>query len=303
MTASTQTKPIKVLLQTTIPATEDDWGIERFGLLHEYLASLKNEAGQPLFEVTARNRQVGPEGYDPILATLDESDFAEMWLFAVDTGDGLTEEEGASISSFRKHGGGLLVTRDHMDLGSSLCNLGGVGPAHYFHTKNADPDESRWAADDSFTTTISWPNYHSGANGDYQEIEVTQPAHPLLKNPASPTGLIRFFASHPHEGGVGVPAGEDNARVIARGKSQVTGHSFNLAVAFENARTEEGSIAGRAIAESSFHHFADYNWQPALGSPSFVSETPGDAIVRDPQALDDVHAYVRNVALWLAGAD
>jgi hypothetical protein len=33
-----------------------------------------------------------------------------------------------------------MVTRDHMDLGSSVCMLGGVGAAHYFHSRNPDPD-------------------------------------------------------------------------------------------------------------------------------------------------------------------
>ena len=31
--------PTKVLLQTTIPFTEDDWHIGRFSLLHDYLAA------------------------------------------------------------------------------------------------------------------------------------------------------------------------------------------------------------------------------------------------------------------------
>jgi hypothetical protein len=59
-----------------------------------------------------------------------------------------------------------------MDLGSSVCTLGGVGAAHYFHSSNpeAEPDPDRHCIDDSETPTISWPNYHSGANGDFQGI-------------------------------------------------------------------------------------------------------------------------------------
>jgi hypothetical protein len=30
-------RPIRILLQTTIPTTEDDWSIERFSLLRDYL--------------------------------------------------------------------------------------------------------------------------------------------------------------------------------------------------------------------------------------------------------------------------
>ncbi len=92
-----------------------------------------------------------------------------------------------------------------MDLGSSICTLAGVGEAHHFHTRNVDPDATRHAIDDPYTTYISWPNYHSGANGDYQAIDVIGPVHPVLADPASPTGAIRFLPSHPHEGAVGAP--------------------------------------------------------------------------------------------------
>jgi len=288
---------IKVLLQTTIPMTEDDWHIERFSMLRDYLASLQDEAGNPLCEVVARNREADAIGNDPVLSTLDQSDFDEMWLFAVDTGNGLTEKECAAIGAFREKGGGLLLTRDHQDLGSSICNLAGIGSAHYFHTRNLDPDAARQAIDDVQTNTISWPNYHSGRNGDYQVIAPVEPVHELLRNPAAPGGTIQFFPAHPHEGGVGIPAEEKHARVVAMGKSLVTQRPFNLMVAFERPADTQ---TGRAIAEASFHHFADYNWNPELGAPSFVSEPVGDGVQGEPRALEDIKAYVGNVARWLA---
>ena len=57
---------------------------------------------------------------------------------------------------------------------------------------------------------------------------------------------------------------------------------------------------GRAIAESSFHHFVDYNWDISKGAPSFVTEHPGHAIEKNPELLDDVRAYVKNCVEWLA---
>lgn len=54
------------------------------------------------------------------------------------------------------------------------------------------------------------------------------------------------------------------------------------------------------MAESSFHHFVDYNWDIDRGCPSFVEEPPGDGIEREPHKLEDVKTYVRNLALWLA---
>lgn len=293
-------KPIRILLQTTIPVTEDDWSIERFSLLRDYLASLKDENGNPLCLVVARNRESDTDGNDPVLSTLERSEFDELWLFAVDSGDRITEKECSSITAFRRRGGGSLITRDHQDLGSSICNLGGVGAAHYFHSRNQDPDESQWRVDDTYTTSISWPNYHSGRNGDYQTITSVEPLHELLLNPVSPSGHIQFFPAHPHEGAVGVPTGAKNARVIAKGKSLISGRPFNLAVAFEREQDVEGNTLGRGVAESTFHHFANYNWDPDMGAPSFVTESVGDGFKREPHILEDTKTYVRNLALWLA---
>src|SRR2546425_5471249 len=185
-------RPIRILLQTTIPETKDDWHIGRFSLLSDHLASLKDEAGNLLCQVTARNRESDAGGNDPVLSALDRSDFDELWLFAVDTGDGLTKTDCQGITRFRQRGGGILATRDHQDLGTSLCTLGGIGRAHFFHSKHPEPDPSRRVPDDPFTTSISWPNYHSGANGDYQPVKVQFP-HKLMRNPVSPAGVIKCF--------------------------------------------------------------------------------------------------------------
>jgi len=117
---------IKILLQTTIVPTQNDWSIARFSQLAKLLASAIGDDGEALYDVTARDR--GPLGSpDRVLSTLDNSDFDQVWLFAVDVGDGLTSQDANAISRFREAGGGLMVTRDHMDLGSSICSLSGVG--------------------------------------------------------------------------------------------------------------------------------------------------------------------------------
>ncbi|HEX8190762.1 MAG TPA: hypothetical protein VF586_20555, partial [Pyrinomonadaceae bacterium] len=120
------------------------------------------------------------------------------------------------------------------------------------------------------------------------------------RNPSSPSGRVEYFPAHPHEGGVGAPEGEGQARVIATGVSRVTDRPFNLIVAFESERDRHGNTLGRAVAESSFHHFVDYNWDTSAGCPSFLEEPPGDQIRREPEKLEDVKTYVRNLALWLA---
>jgi hypothetical protein len=277
----------KILLQTTIPTIEDDWNVGRFSLLRDLLA--REHA------VVARDRQSESATDDPVLLSLADSDFDELWLFAVDSGGGITPNECAAIAEFRRRGGGLMVTRDHMDLGSSVCNLGGVGDAHHFHTRNVDPQIAKEGRDDTGTPAIDWPNFHSGSNGDVQTIEVIAPAHELLKR--SDGTALRLFPAHPHEGAVSAPPGDRTARDIARGHSSITGRPFTLAVAFDSASGD-----GNALAESTFHHFADYNWAVAMGCPSFVSEPPSDRIAKDPTLLDDVKIYCSNLARWLAAA-
>jgi hypothetical protein len=54
------------------------------------------------------------------------------------------------------------------------------------------------------------------------------------------------------------------------------------------------------VAESSFHHFVDYNWDTSKGCPSFLEEPPGDEIKQHPERLADIKAYVTNLARWLS---
>jgi hypothetical protein len=243
--------------------------------------------------VTARDRD--PVGApDSVLATLDRSDVDELWLFAVDVGNGLRDEDRAGILRFRDRGGGLMITRDHMDLGCSICTLGSIGAAHVFHTHNL-PDALP-APDDVGTPEIGWPNFHSGANGGFQRIAAALPLHPVMRDSSSATGAIVYLPSHPHEGAVVAPTSDPTARVIATGQSLTTGNAFNIAVAFEPSAS-----AGPAIAQSTFHHFADYNWDTRRGSPDFVSEPPVNDLPNNAAATASVHRYVRNVATWLAG--
>jgi hypothetical protein len=121
------------------------------------------------------------------------------------------------------------------------------------------------------------------------------PVHPILRDPHSETGLLRYLPAHPHEGAVCSGNETDGSRAILEGTSQVTGNRFNLAVAMERSST-----GGPVLAQSTFHHFCDFNWDVKKGSPTFVSERPGDGMSRNPEALRSTQHYVRNVALWLS---
>jgi hypothetical protein len=287
-------KPVNILLQTTIEHTPNDWHVGRFSMLREYLASLRASDGWPLFHVHARDRDP-VDAPDSVLSKLDRSEYDQLWLFAVDVGDGLHPDDSAGILRFRARGGGIMITRDHMDIGTSVRALGALGAAHVFHTPAVEGTPVP-PPDDRGTPDIRWPNFHSGANGDVQLVNVELPVHPVMRDPESPGGTVMHLPAHPHEGAVVAPDSDARARVIATGRSLASGQRFNLAVAFERTDFE-----GPAIAQSTFHHFADYNWDPARGCPDFVTEKPAHVLPHDREAMASVHRYVRNVALWLAG--
>lgn len=277
----------RILLQTTITGHPDDWAVARFSLLAAELRA----AGH---EVVARDRAVAA-GDDPVLSHLDELGYHQLWLMAVDTGDGLTPTECAAIERFRAGGGGVVTARDHQDLGSCLLGLGPLGVVNRFHDASIDPETMR---DDVDTPAIAWPNFHSGANGDYQPVFAAEPVHQLLRTTRTASGCIEWFPAHPHEGLVAADA--PHARVLAQGRSKTTGRRFNLAVLLDGEIAPDGRRLGRAVAESTFHHFADYNWDLDRGCPSFVTEPPGTQIAKDPTRLAVFKDYVRNVAAWLA---
>jgi len=220
-------------LQTTIPYIQDDWSIERFSTLAETLSSSSDEHGNRRFDVASRNRDNPGNTDDGVLKRLDESDFDQLWLFGVDVGGGITPAECEAIGRFRARGGGLLTSRDHQDLGLSFSSLGGIGDAHHFHSRNLEPDLTRLVVDDTETPSISYPNYHSGKNGDYQHLTVAEPIHPVMRSDLNRSGRIELLPSHPHEGANSIPKGIKSSRVIATGTSILTGRVFNLVLAFE----------------------------------------------------------------------
>ena len=278
----------KILLQTTIVDIPDDWNVGRFSLLADEL----RRAGH---EVTTRNRDVGEA--DSTLSRLDTLGYDQLWLMAVDTGDGLSPQDAAGIRRFLQRGGGVLTARDHENLGSCLLGLGSIGRLNHFHHQNPEPEACR---DDHDTQDISWPNYHSGSNGDYQPVVASEPLHELLQTTKTPSGRIEWFPAHPHEGAVSAPPDIPWAHVIACGRSTATGRRFNLAVCLDGETTRDGRPLGRAVACSTFHHFADMNWDTHAGAPSFVTEPSGDEIKRDPTRLTIFKDYVHNITRWLA---
>ncbi len=274
----------RILLQTTIPAVENDWHIGRFGMLAAEVGAMEG------VEVTARDRApVGAD--DPVLSSLSTEHFDQAWIFGVDAGgdQGLSAAEVEGLRRFHDQGGALMLTRDHHDMGCGLSPLGEVGAAHCWQTVAPEADAARHQTDDD-NPTIGWPNYHSGRNGAFQAFEALVADHPLLDG-------VRFLPAHPHEGALRVPEG---GTAVARGRSLRTDNDFLLVVSFDRLA---GAGRGRAVAHSSFHHFADYNLDPDLGCPSFVTDPVAPTEERIEEGIVHSRRYWRNLAAWLAGPD
>src|SRR5262249_18904240 len=101
-------KPINILLQTTIPSIKTIWNVTRFSLLRDHLASIKDASDNVLCKVTARNRETNSEGNDSVLSELDKTEFDELWLFAVDTGNGLTAADCHEVLRSAENASGLI---------------------------------------------------------------------------------------------------------------------------------------------------------------------------------------------------
>ena len=100
---------IRILLQLTTTAAGEDWNVGRFSLLADEL----RRAGH---DVTTRNRDAGE--IDSTLSRLDALDHDQLWLMAVDTGDGLSPQDAAGIMRFRER------TRRRGDLGGRQIGVG-----------------------------------------------------------------------------------------------------------------------------------------------------------------------------------
>jgi hypothetical protein len=145
--------------------------------------------------------------------------------------------------------------------------------------------------------------------------------HPLL---CGPRGIIRVLPDHPHEGECYEPAdlsatftfdgyqtteypGGVAPEVIAwstihcgRTAADVKGvlnpRTFGAIGAFDGHR---GAV-GRVVVDATWHHFFDVNLVGELGNPDPVKQVGFAATTAGNAAYQDIQAYYRNIAVWLA---
>jgi hypothetical protein len=256
----------RILVQTTLREGEGEWQIERFSSLVNLLRSEGHT-------VTARNRQPNADASDPVLSSLDISEFDELWLFAADRGNGLAPDDVRGILRFRERGGGIFAARDRENIGVSLLNLGSVGIVNHFRTYNR-----------RLRRRAPRVTFHSiPVESDYQRIIPLEPVHELLRSQRLPNGVIEYFPGPVHESALSVPPYAPFARVIAVTANGHTGRAANVAVAIDEERCNDGRRCGRAVATACLHQFANGRWNRHGDEPS--------------ESFKD---FARNIARWLA---
>ena len=268
--------------------------------------------------------------------TLGEYD--EVWLFGVSATspyldqpsipndpNSVTEKE--VLEAFMDAGGGVLAMGDHQNLGLGLC--GDVKRVRSMRkwwwndpNKPAGMEEAPHAFNLDRNDTVQAPAPGGDVNMGQQFDGTPQPIYPVysyrwrfgasrpfarVKYPhpvlCGPRGVIKVMPDHQHEGDCIEPhsnfAGEFpggvDAEVIAHGRNVVgrtkSGYTVTQPRQFGLIGAWDGHSAGgnygRVLVDSTWHHWFNINLR------GLESETP-------TTEYDDILAYFRNCAIWLA---
>ena len=109
-----------------------------------------------------------------------------------------------------------MVTRDHMDLGSSVCSLGGVGSGASFHTQQ-ESERRSFAPARSTTPTprdVLLAEFPLRLQRRFSaRSRRSQPLHPVLSDPDESDGIRAICPPIPMKGAVSAPPrGSDGTR-------------------------------------------------------------------------------------------
>jgi hypothetical protein len=282
------------------------------------------------FEITTAHRDGDPCDRNSPPLKLTELDilnkFDEIWFFGFNLDPDLSKEELALLDRFmgNERQGGVLVTGDHFDRGKSIAGqLTRAGKMRQYPAPDSVPNS--WNI-----TLVEGPDQNTLFNDNDQNDECAQQVRCTLFPGSSPFGSTRRFSPHPvmcgpdgpidvfpdhqHEGEALAPKVEKKDTewptvnghqeppvVIARGKiSDPSADKFGQEIGLVSAYDGHKMNVGRILADSSWHHWFDFN---LLGLPGRVPPHPYagfDATPGGMAVLKKLDAYFLNCATWLA---
>ncbi|PSP64017.1 hypothetical protein BRC77_05100 [Halobacteriales archaeon QH_8_64_26] len=246
------------------------------------------------------------------LEQIQLDDYDELWLFGYSSADEFLSngEDGeiSAVESFMDDGGGVLTTGDHANLGRGLSGAikrvgemrkypappTGVEANTTIRDANMDGRHANPEQSDATPQDIRLKEYRLWSSVP-SLFQYSQP-HAVL---CGPDGPIDVFPDHQHEGEINVPnsypteqwpskAGhQPQVEPIAWGEivdpqAIQTGQDFPIVGVYDGHRAD----VGRIVADSTWHHWFDINLD------GFAANAP--------DVLDQLEAYFRNVAVWLA---
>lgn len=285
--------PGTALLQTTIAADPDDWCVERFSHLARMIAAA-GDALRPGFTVVAQNQPTSLAERQALESRLRDGAFDQVWLMAPDLDNGPDPGFFMALEEAVARGTHLVVATDHTDLGSSLLKLGGclasIPRTQTFGRQWPDlPSDREYA--NAECPGITRPCVVTGQNGGVQICRIRSD-HPILAIDTTIAGHL-VLPAHPHEGVLTPHAPHQkvllSSHSISSGRDQVT------AVIDEDSSGQRGVV----LHHSTFHHFADFNQDVAMGCPSFVIDPPSEQIRQSPELLNDLRTYIASVVGYL----
>jgi len=289
------------------------------------------------FEITKatraeQNGRTDADDYTFVFTSGSLDNYDELWLFGIDDEDNfISDPEAQVVADFMDAGGGVLAMGDHEDLGLGLCGkLPRVRSMRkwWFDPVPAGelkaPDGTDLTRIDTVQPITPGGDPNAGSQGD----EVPQPIWPQYKlrffggrivsfpHPVlcGPRGVIDIFPDHAHEGDCVVPTdlskplvegsalpeypGGIAPEVIAQGRT-VAGRTkgiftlpnsdpFGLLGAY-NGHHNDANV-GRVLVDSTWHHWFNVNLNDFATSVDPTVKTH----------WDDIQAYFRNCAIWLA---
>ena len=312
------------------------FGLDDFGL-SEFITSfqkLEQESSVNIrYKVTLAHRSLNPGGVDPMLNsntsivnritnfafapisgknTTPLTAFDQIWLFGIDSGATLQNNELTAIETYMNGGGGLFATGDHGSLGGAMGRgIVRVKDMRIWSDTNVDQqinevsmggrrrnDTNRPAAG----ATVS-DRFDNQADNIPQNIAVRTfgagMPHPLLS--ISPTkhasGIIDIMPDHPHEGeckqetSFTVNGTTISTQIIAtsfvlggstiefNGKTPTEPHCFPSISVFDG---RIGNV-GRIVIDSTWHHFVNINLVGFSNSN-----------------FDVIQQYYMNIAVWMS---